>query len=132
MMKRWEKGHLKDVRHNSTCYFHNAIRKWGSDCWKHDVLDVVTSLESAKHVETLWIAQRRTFAYDHVGWGYNTTRGGEGSSGHVYRHTLERRQKISAALTGRPVTQTTREKLRQVMTGKRWKHAKKRITKKAQ
>lgn len=125
-MKRWEKGHLKDVRHGSTCYFHNAIRKWGTDVWKHDVLDVISSLVSAKRVETLWIAQRRTFAYDRDGWGYNTTRGGEGSSGHVYKHNDERKLKISAALTGRPVSQVTREKQRQNMSGKTWKQVKKR------
>lgn len=130
MMKRWEKGHLKDVRHGSTCYFHNAIRKWGAsdDTWRHEVLDVVMTLESAKHVETCWIAQRRTFAYDRDGRGYNTTRGGEGSVGHVYKHDAERKLKISIALTGRVVKQETREKQRQNMTGKRWKQAKKRVS----
>lgn len=115
MMKRWQ-GHLKHVRHGSSCYFHNAIRKCGSndDVWTHEVLDVLTTLEGAKLAEKLWIVQRRTFAYDEGSWGYNTTRGGEGSLGHVYKHTSERKRKISAALTGRPVSQETRNKLRDV------------------
>lgn len=84
MEERWS-YHLSEVRSGSCTYFHNAIRKHGIDTWVHEVLDVLTTREGAKHAEKLWIAHRKTFAYDLDNHGYNETRGGDGAIG--YKHT---------------------------------------------
>jgi hypothetical protein len=101
MMKRWSRGHLSGVRNRSTCYFHNAIRKWGSgdDVWDHEVLDVLRTSKAAKHAEILWIFQRKTFAYDKGNLGYNETRGGEGSLGRQV--SIESKLKMSRSKLGK-------------------------------
>lgn len=130
--KRWNE-HCKAARGKSSCYFHNALRKWGSgdDAWRHEVLDVVTTESGVKRAEVLWIQQRRTFAYDDGNRGYNETRGGDGILG--YHHTPETRERLRlmntganhpqfgkrGANAGRTFSTETREKMRLAHLGKK-------------
>jgi len=77
MMRRW-KDHCYDARVGLKRLLHNALRKHGDVNWDHEVLDVTRTLEGVKHAEILWIAQRRTYAFDEGNLGYNMTRGGDG------------------------------------------------------
>jgi hypothetical protein len=74
---RWQR-HCRDARSGSSFLFHNAIRKYGEGAWEHEVIDVVSRIENAKHAEVLWIKQRNTYAFAKNGFGYNMTRGGDG------------------------------------------------------
>jgi len=101
MDERW-RVHLRSARLGSMCYFHNAIREWGGDdtIWKHEILDVMTTLSGVKHAEKLWISQRQTFAYGNNDIrGYNETLGGDGRCGYV-------------------VSSSTKEKLRRINLGR--------------
>lgn len=107
MMRRWGEH---ATQRGSECMFHDAICKYGIDVWDHELLEVMSTLKGAKHAEKLWIAQRKTYAFDPDGWGYNMTRGGDGISGYKFskeecrrraerkqgrRLSLEERRKIS-------------------------------------
>lgn len=92
--QRWRE-HCRSAQEGSHCRFHKAIRKWGvsEDIWAHEILEVMTTEDSAKHAEKLWIAHRHTFAYDDGNLGYNETRGGDGKLG--YCPTKEHRLRAS-------------------------------------
>lgn len=79
---RW-KSHLKHVSLMSRpfmtkqmCHFHNAIKKYGQDCWLHSVLETVSTREEADIAEMLWIEYLNTMDPD---VGYNMTMGGSDS-----------------------------------------------------
>jgi len=98
--ERWS-DHCADARgKRSRTYFHNALRHWGTsnDVWEHVVLERMSTLDGAKRAEQLWIAQLKTFAYDLDGWGYNETRGGDGTVG--FRHSDATRRFLSEINTG--------------------------------
>lgn len=93
MQERWETGHCSEANKNSKCLIHKAIRKYGSsdDVWTHELLDVLTTVEGAKHAEKLWIAQRKTNAFRESHHGYNMTDGGDGAVGtKASEETLEK------------------------------------------
>ena len=112
MMRRWN-THCKNTRAD---LFARAIKKWGIDVWDHEVLDVVSHLETAKQVERMWIAQRKTCVFA-SGHGYNMTRGGDGGGmlGHV--PSPEHREKLSAALKGKPKSAEARKKMQLAKLG---------------
>lgn len=115
MMRRWD-THCKNPRSD---LFPRAIRKHGVAVWDHEVLDVVTELKTAKYTERLWIAQRKTCAFDLGGHGYNMTRGGDGGGmlGHV--PTPEHREKLSAALIGVPKSTKAKRNMSLAKTGEK-------------
>lgn len=114
MMRRW-KVRCCNTRND---LFPRAIRKHGEAAFDHEVIEVMSTREGVKHTEKLWIAQRKTCAFEQDGRGYNMTRGGDGGGllGHVF--SKEHRARISAALKGRPRSQETREHLSRVKKGK--------------
>jgi hypothetical protein len=67
----------------------NALRKYGPECWNHQVLIVVADEQIAKTQEIHLIEQYNTYHK-----GYNSTKGGDGFRG---THTEIARQKISEA-----------------------------------
>jgi len=97
MMRRWN-GHLKNARLGANFLLSNAIRKHGVDVWDHEILDVVKTCKFVKHMERLWIIQRRTYAFVKGNLGYNMTRGGDGCDGMFgYHHTDDAKRRIGIA-----------------------------------
>ena len=80
MMRRW-KEHCEYAKNGQQFLLSRALRKYGEDVWDHEVLEIVSTLKFAKHMEVLWIVQRRTYAFDEGNHGYNMTRGGDGTNG---------------------------------------------------
>ena len=78
MDRRW-KQHIWDARHNDgPRAFAHALRKYGTEVWDHEVLDVVTSQDGANIAERVWIKQRGTLVPD----GYNLAAGGRSFTTH--------------------------------------------------
>ena len=101
--KRWAE-HCRAAFNDSKFLFHRAIRKYGENSWKHEVLAVTATFEEAKTIERQMIA-----AFGTRGGGYNMTDGGDGFRG--LNRTDEHRRAISQALQGHDVSKETREKL---------------------
>ena len=79
---RWHNGHGYTKEHQPT--FYNAIQKYGWDNFDHEILsDNIKTLEEANAQEQYWIAYYHTWIYDPECNGYNITKGGDGSPGHV-------------------------------------------------
>lgn len=89
---RWGNG----CNYSSNEHFNRAIKKYGWDNFKHEILFSNLSLKEAKEKEIELIA-----FYDSTNpeKGYNITIGGE--SGNGYHHTELAKQKISASMKGR-------------------------------
>lgn len=90
---RWGNGR----NYSSNEYFYRAIKKYGWDNFKHEILFSNLSLKEAKAKEIELIA-----FYDSTNpeKGYNITSGGE--SGNGYHHTEMAKQKIREAMKRRP------------------------------
>lgn len=84
-------AHLK--RTDYTDYFHNALRKHGDLNFDWQILGRVGSKPEADNLEKLWISILRTNERE---FGYNLTRGGDGSVG--IKKTSATRAKLSASL----------------------------------
>lgn len=72
-------GHKTAARNGSTYPLHAAIRKYGFDSFKVEVLNDSTDLAELHALETAGIARDNTMSPG----GYNLTSGGEGSTGHT-------------------------------------------------
>lgn len=70
-------------------YFHNALKKYGFDNFKWEVIENCNSKNELNEMEFHYIKQYNTF----VPCGYNLTSGGEGIL--EYKHTNEIKEKIS-------------------------------------
>lgn len=92
--KRWIQHCHAALKCKSQLLFHRAIRKYGTESWDHEILDVLYTEQGAKHAEMLWIKQRASFAKE--GKGYNSTLGGDGTIGYIF--TPEQRKKIGDAV----------------------------------
>lgn len=93
--KRFDE-HLNDAlkyNRDSNRKFYNAIRKYGKDCWKIEVLVENLSVVEAKNKEIELINSYNTY-YE----GYNATHGGDGNNGIIM--SRESNIKRSKALTG--------------------------------
>lgn len=86
-LKRFD-NHLKESQNGGNRLLCKAIRKYGADAFITELLEVVESYEEAVKREKELISFYNTFAGDIGSWGYNTTRGGEGSIGHIVPKTL--------------------------------------------
>ena len=104
--KRW-KNHLRDYnRNDKNTHFYNAIRKYGTECWKVEVLEEVNNIELLNEAEMKWIEHYDTFNRDK---GYNSTSGGE--NGFIFSN--ETKEKLRQAKLGHIVTEETKEKMRE-------------------
>lgn len=99
---RWL-NHIKDaIINNSTCHFHQAIRKHGIECWTHEVLEEgFTSQLFLDASEIYWIDKLDTFKN-----GYNETSGGKGG-----KKSEITKRKISIANKGKKRTQEQKDKI---------------------
>jgi group I intron endonuclease len=99
---RWGNG----CNYSSNEHFDRAIKKYGWDNFKHEILFSNLSLKEAKEKEIELIA-----FYDSTNpeKGYNITNGGE--SGNGYHHTKLAKQKISASMKGRKQSEESKAKI---------------------
>lgn len=98
-------GHLADARRNKPWILHKAIRKYGEDNFKIELLEETNArnLDELGHIESMWIEKLQP--------EYNMSLGGEGNRGcdtsgekngmFNKKHTAESRAKMSANRKGK-------------------------------
>ena len=101
-------------------HFWNAIKKYGWDNFKHEILLQHEELEYAFKVEKCLIRHYKT---NNRMYGYNLTTGGEGCSGIVVSE--ETREKLRIINSGKTIPQETRDKISKANKGRK-KSAKER------
>lgn len=79
--QRWENGRGYTEEHQSAMY--RAIQKYGWDNIQHNILFDNLTEKEAKQKEIELIEKFHTFIHDMPCCGYNMTKGGEGSVGHI-------------------------------------------------
>jgi len=86
-----KKKHLSSVntKKKLNYHFYNAIRKYGKENFKWEVIDVANTEQELNEKEKYWIKELNAVSPN----GYNLTSGGDGCSG--YKHTEESKKKIS-------------------------------------
>lgn len=93
-------------------YFHNALKKYGQDGFKWDVIDQADNENDLSEKEIYWISYYESFSDKNK--GYNSTSGGETSKSVSEGVRL----KISIKNKGKVITEEHKEKLRQAFTGR--------------
>jgi len=122
-------SHINDsIAKRDNIYFHNAIRKYGSENFEWEILEYCCSKEELDEMEFHYIKQYNSKFPD----GYNLTDGGGGMVGYVitekhrknlseshkgYVHTQEQKRKISEALKGRKCSDKTKRLLSEQKKG---------------
>lgn len=110
--KRWNSG--SGYKNNS--YFTNAIKKYGWENFKHEIIYENLSEEDAKNKEIDLIAKCKSNIRK---YGFNISSGGESKSG--TKISEEQRQAIIKANIGKIVSESTRKLLRNA-TLETWKN----------
>lgn len=103
---RWQQHYKRALKESKNRKFYNAIRKYGIDVWKTEVIDVAINADEAKNKETLYIEKYNSY-YD----GYNSTLGGDGNNGIVM--SKESNDARSKKLKGIKKSPETIEKFKQ-------------------
>jgi len=94
---------------NSTKFW-KAIREFGWENFEPHILKENLSLSEANELEKYWISEKDSFNN-----GYNGTAGGR----RKFNLSEEHKNKISKALSGKPKSQESIEKMRKSLTGKK-------------
>jgi len=111
MDERW-KSHVSEALTQKKNYkFHNALRKYGIECWDHEVITETDDMKLAMQLEKDLI-----WRFGTVQDGYNICAGGQGRWG--VPHTEESKQKIRDWMVGRKHTKEHNEKIRQKLIGR--------------
>ncbi len=127
--RRWRDGLGYLNSHHKV--FAAAIEKYGWENFEHEILETnIPTRKEANVREKYWISQYHTYVGDPECWGYNATRGGDGSGGRIvsdeekeYRRQLklgtkaseETKRKMSVTRKGKP-QHLTEKKLAQLRT----------------
>ena len=110
--KRWQ-DHVNaayDEKYKEYEYpLQRAIRKYGAEALKHEILEDNVPSELLAELEVLYIEKHNTFYA-----GYNQTKGGEGTTG---ERSPEARAKIAAANKERVWTDEMKQKMSQTKSG---------------
>lgn len=116
------------LKKDSQTYFHLAIRKYGRNSFKWEILEESNSLEELNDMEKYYIKLAKMSPTLKI---YNLTEGGESNSGMKGRtHSAETKLKMSRArkkylkengspLTGVPRTEDVRQKISHANRGKK-------------
>lgn len=91
--KRWDTHKKAALKESKNRKFYNAIKKYGTENWKVEILLEVATVEEAKQKEKEFIR-----IYNTYNTGYNSTLGGDGVIG--LPQTEEANRKRSIALKG--------------------------------
>ncbi len=131
----WRKYHHELLaRRGSKIYFHNSIRKNGSENFEWEILCECKNRKELNQKEIMYIKRYKTLNRN---FGYNTTPGGS-NGGYLPNHprreeikeqirktltgrtlTEEHKRNISKGELGRIQTQTTKDKLSKAQKGRR-------------
>ena len=87
-LKQRKSSHLSSSKKRSTYYLHRAIRKYGAENFKWEVIYNAASEEELNEKETYFIKEYNTNSQD----GYNLTEGGRGIRG--WKHSELTKEKI--------------------------------------
>lgn len=87
-LKQRKSSHLSSSKKGSTYYLHRAIRKYGAENFKWEVIYNASSEEELNEKETFFIKKYNTNSQD----GYNLTEGGRGIRG--WKHSELTKEKI--------------------------------------
>lgn len=125
--KRWNSHKSVALKKVSNNHFHNAIRKYGHTNFKIEVVIDNVPIEELDALEVKYIEIENSFLD-----GYNSTKGGEGTSGYTlspehieilkkvhkgnsygkgWKPTTEQLAKLSAAHKGKKLSASAKEKL---------------------
>lgn len=86
--------HINNANNGSTTIFHNAIRKYGIENFKYEVIQEAYSKEELNELEIYYINFYNSYYKNKK--GYNMTIGGEGANG--YDFTEDDKKKLSLSL----------------------------------
>lgn len=75
LQKRWKTHCNSAFSKNDPCVFHKAIRKYGEDSFKKEILESDLTEDEAKEKEIFYIKKFNSYYLN--GYGYNMTFGGE-------------------------------------------------------
>jgi group I intron endonuclease len=122
-LKQRQTNHINAMQKGSKFHFHLALRKYGLDNFKWEILETVTDKSILTERETYWITN-----FDSYNKGYNMTKWGQQNpmlSEKVKRKHLksvqskEFKAKLREANTGRLLTEETKKKLSKQKLGKK-------------
>ncbi|WP_051299894.1 NUMOD3 domain-containing DNA-binding protein [Methylobacter luteus] len=118
------KIHIRASRSGRKLAIYNAIRKYGEDSFEVQVL-AIAHPDDLPRLEIEAIREHDTFGPN----GYNLTAGGEGTLGRSFIVSEETKAKISKTTKGRigrPISEETKQKLRNANLGKKASEATKK------
>lgn len=114
------KYRMKHPKHQSKkdVYFYNALRKYGMDKFKWEIIDVSSikgpsiedkkvALKELNEKEKYWISFYESFGKN----GYNLTLGGGGRLGSTFKHTEKAKRKIGLSNRGKRHTEESKRRL---------------------
>lgn len=91
--------HLYDMkRDTNNKAFYNAIKKYGWDNLEWSIIDTLDTEDKLLQKEVYWIKYYNTYIHSNNSMGYNSTIGGEGTSG--YKFTKEQKEHLSIINSG--------------------------------
>lgn len=111
------KEHFSQARCGSRQIIHCAMRKYGEDSFKLDILETDVPESEIQEKERYYI--RIYDSYYKNRHGYNMTFGGNGTIGYVF--TNEVREKMRKAMTGYKFSAERNERIRKAMIGRDYK-----------
>lgn len=109
--------HIRDALNNKDKnVFHRALRKYGEENFKWEVIDNAETEEELKEKEIYYISFYNSYIHAENSNGYNLTYGGEGTSG--YKLSNESKRKIGDKSKGRIFNEETKKKMSNARKGK--------------
>jgi group I intron endonuclease len=113
--KRGVQGRFSDYK-NYLCKnqtkLYNALKKYGSENFKYEILLITNDLEYAKYMEQTIIS-----SWNLQNEGYNITAGGEGCLG--LKHNEESKRKMSLAKKGKKLSKDHKKKIGDLAKGRK-------------
>lgn len=111
---------LAEVKRGSSNPVHNAIRKYGAEAFKTEVLHVAKTFKELNAMETFFIVLHQSHKPEN---GYNLTLGGDGAAPGELNpmwkrtHTDEVKAKLRTLRLGTTQTETTKQKISEAVSG---------------
>ncbi len=112
---RWKRHENDALKNNSTVPLHLAIRKYGWDNFKKEIICIIEDNTKLDDLESYYAEQYDTYIWD--GKGYNATLCGKRRPTN-FKQKEEFKEKMSKLMTGRKVSEETKKKLSDAKKGK--------------